>query len=40
MKLGIWEQLIERVEIVVSSVVARQESLFYSKEAGKILDAN
>jgi len=35
-KLGIWEQLIERVEIVVSSVVARQESLFYSKEAGKI----
>ena len=35
-RLDIWEKLIERVEIVVSSVVAHQESLFYSKEEGKI----
>jgi len=37
-RLDIWEKLIERVEIVVSSVVAHQESLFYSEEEGKIPD--
>ena len=35
-KLGIWEKLIERVDISVSSIVAHKESLFFSKEQNKI----
>lgn len=31
-ELGIWEKLIEKVDISVSSIVAHQESLFYSKK--------
>ncbi len=34
-KIGVWENLIERVEIIVFSIVAHQEALFYSeKEKG------
>ena len=29
--LGVWESLIEKVEIVVSSIVAHEEALFYIK---------
>jgi hypothetical protein len=35
-KVGVWEKLIERVEIVVSSIVAHKESLFYSKVERKV----
>lgn len=35
-ELGIWEKLIERVDISVSSIVAHQESLFYSKKQQKV----
>jgi hypothetical protein len=35
-KVGVWEKLIDRVEIVVSSIVAHKESLFYSEVEGKI----
>ncbi len=35
-KLGIWENLIEKVEIAVSSIVAHEESLFYSIQENKI----
>lgn len=35
-KIGVWEKLIDRVEIVVSSIVAHKESLFYSELEGKI----
>ena len=35
-KVGVWEKLIDRVEIVVSSIVAYKESHFYSKEEGGI----
>ena len=35
-KIGVWEKLIDRVEIVVSSIVAHKESHFYSKEEGGI----
>jgi hypothetical protein len=35
-KVGVWEKLIERVEIVVSSIVAHKESHFYSEEEGGI----
>ena len=35
-KLGIWEELIERVEITVSSIVANDEVLFFSKQEDKI----
>ncbi len=33
-KIGVWENLIERVEIIVSSIVAHQEALFYSGVLG------
>ncbi|MBW2643976.1 MAG: hypothetical protein JRC89_11580 [Deltaproteobacteria bacterium] len=35
-KVGIWEKLIDRVEIVVSSIVAHKESHFYSEKEGGI----
>ncbi len=35
-KIGVWEKLVERVEIVVSSIVAHKESLFYSDLEGGI----
>jgi len=35
-KIGVWEKLVERVEIVVSSIVAHKESLFYSELEGGI----
>jgi hypothetical protein len=35
-KVGVWEKLIDRVKIVVSSIVAYKESHFYSKEEGGI----
>ncbi len=35
-KVGVWEKLVERVEIVVSSIVAYKESHFYSEEEGGI----
>ncbi len=35
-KIDVWEKLIERVEIVVSSIVAHEESHFYSEEEGGI----
>jgi len=35
-KVGVWEKLIDRVEIVVSSIVAYKESHFYSEEDGGI----
>ena len=35
-KVGVWEKLVERVEIVVSSIVAHKESLFYSDLEGGI----
>ena len=35
-KVGVWEKLVERVEIVVSSIVAHKESHFYSEEDGGI----
>ena len=35
-KVGVWEKLVEKVEIVVSSIVAHKESLFYSKLEGGI----
>lgn len=35
-KVGVWEKLIEKVAIVVSSIVAHKESHFYSKEEGGI----
>lgn len=35
-KLGIWEELIERVEFTVSSIVANDEVLFFSKQENKI----
>jgi len=38
-KISVWENLIERIEIIVSSIVAHQESLFYSKEEGGIPEA-
>ena len=38
-RLGIWEKLIERVEISVSSIVAHTESLFYVRKEGRIPDA-
>ena len=34
--LGIWEKLIERVEISVSSIVAHTESLFYDRKMGRV----
>jgi len=37
--LGIWEKLINRVEISVSSIVAHTESLFYVRKEGRIPDA-
>lgn len=35
-KVGVWEKLIDRVEIVVSSIVAHKESHFYSEKEGGI----
>ncbi|MEA1948937.1 MAG: hypothetical protein U9N83_16740 [Thermodesulfobacteriota bacterium] len=35
-KVGVWEKLIDRVEIVVSSIVAYKESHFYSEEEAGI----
>jgi hypothetical protein len=35
-EIGVWSELIDRVQIVVTSIVARDEALFYSKELGKI----
>jgi len=35
-KLGIWQLLIERAEIVVPSIIARDEALYYSLEEGQI----
>lgn len=35
-KVGVWEKLIEKVEIVVSSIVAHKEALFFSEVEGKI----
>jgi hypothetical protein len=35
-KVGVWEKLTEKVEIVVSSIVAHKEALFYSEVEGKI----
>lgn len=35
-KHGIWEELIERVEFTVSSIVANDEVLFFSKQENKI----
>lgn len=35
-KIGVWGKLIERVEIVVSSIVAHKESHFYYKKEGGI----
>ncbi len=35
-KLGVWDALMERVEIVVPSIVAFDEALFYSKELGEV----
>lgn len=35
-KLGIWELLIEKAEIIVPSIIARDEALFYSTEEGQI----
>lgn len=35
-QLGIWENLIERVEINVSSIVAHDEARFYSKKEKRI----
>lgn len=35
-KVGVWERLIDRVEIVVSSIVAHKESLFYSEKERRI----
>ncbi|HEA67641.1 MAG TPA: hypothetical protein ENI07_12575 [Desulfobacterales bacterium] len=35
-KLGIWENIIEKAEITVSSIVAHDESLFYSIQESKI----
>ena len=37
--LGIWEKLIERVEISVSSIVAHTESLFYVRKDERIPEA-
>jgi hypothetical protein len=28
-QLGVWEKLIDRMEIIVSSIVAHSEALFY-----------
>ncbi len=38
-RLGIWEKLIDNVEISVSSIVARDEVLFWSKKEGGIPEA-
>ena len=35
-KIGVWEKLIDRVQIVVSSIVAYKEAHFYSEEEGGI----
>lgn len=35
-KMGVWEKLIEKVEIIVSSIVAHEEALFYSKKEGGV----
>ncbi len=35
-EVGIWKKLIDKVEIVVSSIVAHKESLFYSELEGGI----
>jgi hypothetical protein len=35
-RLGIWEKLIKNCEISVSSIVARDEALFWSKKVGGI----
>jgi hypothetical protein len=35
-KIGAWEKLIDRVQIVVSSIVAHKESLFYDNKEGGI----
>jgi hypothetical protein len=35
-KMGVWEKLIEKVEIIVSSIVAHDEALFYSKKEGGV----
>ena len=35
-KLGIWDNLIKKAEITVSSIVAHDESLFYSIQENKI----
>lgn len=35
-KFGIWEKLVEQVEIRVSSIVAHSEALFYSKKERRV----
>lgn len=35
-QFGIWEKLIERVDISVSSIVAHSEALFYSKKEKRV----
>ena len=38
-KLGIWEKLINQTQIIVSSIVAHKEALFYSKQYAGIPEA-
>lgn len=38
-RVGVWQPLIERVEVVVPSIVAFDEALFYSKREGGIPEA-
>jgi len=38
-ELGIWDKLTEKVEIIVSSIVAHKESLFYSRSENCVPEA-
>ena len=38
-RLGIWEKLLKKVEISVSSVVAHTESLFFVRKEGRVPEA-
>jgi hypothetical protein len=38
-ELDIWDKLTEKVEIIVSSIVARKESLFYSRSEDRVPEA-
>jgi len=38
-KLGVWDSLVKRVDVIVPSIVAHDEALFYSRKEGAIPEA-